>query len=190
MPVSGSYHVADAAGLLWSLHPAFARAPEPSFTWATAASRSGCRCWQGEVKAAATLVRLWSFETGPSVQTVGRDGIASTLFTPTGSRPALPPLSSSAARTVARKPSPPRRWRWPGIPRWRWGTLRSPDFRSACAPFRWSTSPALCTGCARSRWQGRRVVLIGGSRGAEGALLVASYEPHLFDAVVADSPTS
>jgi hypothetical protein len=31
--------------------------------------------------------------------------------------------------------------------------------------------------------------LYGGSRGAEGALLIASYEPHLFDAVVANSPS-
>jgi hypothetical protein len=31
--------------------------------------------------------------------------------------------------------------------------------------------------------------LIGGSRGAEGALLIASYEPYLFSAVVANSPS-
>jgi dienelactone hydrolase len=38
--------------------------------------------------------------------------------------------------------------------------------------------------------RGRRVVLIGGSRGAEAALLIASYEPRLFDAIVADSPSA
>jgi dienelactone hydrolase len=32
--------------------------------------------------------------------------------------------------------------------------------------------------------------LYGASRGAEGALLIASYQPHLFDAVVADSPSA
>jgi dienelactone hydrolase len=32
--------------------------------------------------------------------------------------------------------------------------------------------------------------LIGYSRGAEGALVIASYEPHLFSAVVANSPSS
>jgi dienelactone hydrolase len=38
--------------------------------------------------------------------------------------------------------------------------------------------------------QGRPVVLLGASRGAEGALLIASYEPHLFDAVITNSPSS
>jgi dienelactone hydrolase len=37
---------------------------------------------------------------------------------------------------------------------------------------------------------GRPVILIGVSRGGEGALLIASYEPHLFDAVVASSPSA
>jgi dienelactone hydrolase len=37
--------------------------------------------------------------------------------------------------------------------------------------------------------RGRPVILYGVSRGAEGALLIASYEPHLFDAVVASSPS-
>lgn len=38
--------------------------------------------------------------------------------------------------------------------------------------------------------QGRPVILYGVSRGAEGALLIASYEPHLFNAVIASSPSS
>jgi uncharacterized protein len=38
--------------------------------------------------------------------------------------------------------------------------------------------------------RGRRIVLIGTSRGAEGALLIASYEPHLFNAVIANSPSA
>jgi pimeloyl-ACP methyl ester carboxylesterase len=38
--------------------------------------------------------------------------------------------------------------------------------------------------------QGRPAILYGVSYGAEGALLIASYEPHLFDAVVASSPSS
>jgi len=32
-------------------------------------------------------------------------------------------------------------------------------------------------------------VLISDSAGTEAALLIASYEPHLFDAIVANSPT-
>lgn len=38
--------------------------------------------------------------------------------------------------------------------------------------------------------RGRPVILYGVSRGAEAALLVASYEPRLFTAVVADSPSA
>ncbi|MBV9093499.1 MAG: dienelactone hydrolase family protein [Streptosporangiaceae bacterium] len=37
--------------------------------------------------------------------------------------------------------------------------------------------------------RGRPVILFGISRGAEGTLLIASYEPHLVDAVVASSPS-
>ena len=35
----------------------------------------------------------------------------------------------------------------------------------------------------------RPIVLIGSSAGAEAALLIASYEPHLINAVVANSPS-
>jgi dienelactone hydrolase len=37
--------------------------------------------------------------------------------------------------------------------------------------------------------RGRPVILYGVSRGAEGALLIAAYEPHLVDAVVTSSPS-
>jgi pimeloyl-ACP methyl ester carboxylesterase len=39
------------------------------------------------------------------------------------------------------------------------------------------------------RHKGRPAVLYGVSRGAEAALLIASYQPHLFDAVIASSPS-
>jgi hypothetical protein len=79
----------------------------------------------GSVQAAATLVRRWSFATGPTAATVAHDGLAGTLYTPDRVRPGAP-----------------------------------------------------------------AVVVIGGSEGAEGALLIASYEPHLFDTVIANSPSS
>jgi dienelactone hydrolase len=37
--------------------------------------------------------------------------------------------------------------------------------------------------------RGRPIVLIGYSAGAEAVLLIASYEPHLIDAIVANSPS-
>jgi uncharacterized protein len=43
---------------------------------------------------------------------------------------------------------------------------------------------------AQAMFRGQSVVLVGSSRGAEAALLIASYEPRLFNAVVANSPSS
>jgi hypothetical protein len=89
VPVSGSYHVADAAGLLWSLHPAYTASPAaayglkpPGFT-VTVQVLAG-----GQVEATVTLHR----EVVPraSVQTVRRDGFASTLFVPPQARSGAP----------------------------------------------------------------------------------------------------
>jgi len=43
---------------------------------------------------------------------------------------------------------------------------------------------------AKPLTHGRPVILYGVSRGGEGALLIASYEPHLFEAVIASSPSA
>jgi hypothetical protein len=91
VPVSGSYHVADAAGLQWSLHPAFASGPDTQFDIGKPGFTVRLQVLVGgRVQAAATLVRLWSFATGPTVQTLDRDGFASTLFTPDKVRPGAP----------------------------------------------------------------------------------------------------
>ena len=43
---------------------------------------------------------------------------------------------------------------------------------------------------AQSAGRGRPVVLYGAPAGAEAVLLLASYLPHLADAVLADSPAA
>lgn len=58
VPVSRSYHTADAGGLLWSLHPAFTTSPDTTF--ATSAAGFTVRLQVligGQVRAAATLQR-------------------------------------------------------------------------------------------------------------------------------------
>jgi hypothetical protein len=92
-PVSGSYHVADAAGLLWSLHPTFTKNPEAQFIMGNSGFTIRLQVLTGgQVKVTATLARMWSFKTGPSVQTVSGDGIASTLFTPNKTTPGAPAI--------------------------------------------------------------------------------------------------
>jgi hypothetical protein len=83
VPVSGSYHVADAAGLLWSLRPTFTDNPATLFVMSQAGFTVRLQVLAGgHVQATATLARRWSLPTRPTVQTVRRDGFASTLFTP------------------------------------------------------------------------------------------------------------
>ena len=89
VPVSGSYHTADAAGLLWSLHPAFTTSPGTPF----ATSRAGFTVrltvlTGGHVQASATLQR--QLPVTASTQTVRQDGFAATFYTPAAVRPGAP----------------------------------------------------------------------------------------------------
>jgi Acyl-CoA thioester hydrolase/BAAT N-terminal region/BAAT / Acyl-CoA thioester hydrolase C terminal len=89
VPVAGRCHVADAAGLLWSLHPAFTSNPTAQFiTSGTGFSVTVRVLAEGRVQAAATLRRETALPA--SVQTVRRDGLASTLFVPAKTRPGAP----------------------------------------------------------------------------------------------------
>ena len=191
-PVSGSYRVADAAGLLWSLHPTFTRNPEAQFIMGNSGFTVRLQVLAGgQVKATATLARLWSFKTAPSVQTVSRDGIASTLFTPDKTTPSAPAIVviggseggentiTAAALAMAGYPALALGYfKEPGLPQ----CLCAIPLQYFARAVRWLRAQPVA--------HGRQVVLIGGSRGAEAALLIASYEPHVFGAVVADSPSA
>jgi dienelactone hydrolase len=191
VPVSGSYHVADAAGLLWSLHPAFTKNPEVQFIMGNGFTVRLQVLAGGQVKATATLARLWSIRTVPSVQTVSRDGIASTLFTPDKITPGAPAVVVIGGSQGGEDTLTAAALAMAGYPALALGYFKEPGLpQCLCAIPLEYFARAVHWLRAQPVARGRRVVLIGGSRGAEAALLVASYEPHLFDAVVADSPSA
>ena len=191
VPVSGSYHAADAAGLLWSLSPAFTRDPATQFLMGPAGFTVRLQVLAaGRVQATATLGRRWLLPARPTVQTVRRDGFASTLFPPGQARPGAPAViviggSAGGEDTIAAAALA-----MIGYPALALGYFREPGLpQCLCAiPLEYFARAA---GWLRAQpaARGRPVILFGASRGAEGALLAASYEPHLFDAVVASSPS-
>lgn len=188
-PVPGSYHVADAGGLLWSLHAAFTSNPDTGFIMGNAGFTVRLQVLTGgQVQATATLVR--SRSASPTVQATARDGFASTLFTPDRARrgaPAVVVISGSAggedtltAAALAMAGYPALAlafFKEPGLPQ----CLCAIPLEYFARAVRWLRAQPVA--------QGRPLVLYGVSRGAEGALLIASYEPHLFDALVASSPS-
>jgi dienelactone hydrolase len=192
VPVAGSYHVADAGGLLWSLHPAFTSNPAVQFFMGAAGFTVRLQVLAaGQVQATATLVRSWSFATSPTVQTTARDGFASTLFTPDRVRPGAPAVVviggsgggedtlTAGALAMAGYPALALAYfKEPGLPQ----CLCAIPLQYFAHAVRWLRAQPIAVG--------RPVILLGGSRGAEGALLIASYEPDLFDAVIASSPSS
>jgi dienelactone hydrolase len=190
VPVAGSYHVADAAGLLWSLHPAYTSNPAAQFLIKYTGFRVTVRVLaQGRVQATATLHREG---TPPaSVQTVHRDGFASTLFVPAKPRlgaPAIVVIGGSqggedtfgaAALAVIGYPALALGYfKEPGLPQ----CLCDIPLEYFARAVHWLR--------AQPTARDRRIILVGGSRGGEGALLIASYEPRLFDAVIAISPSA
>jgi dienelactone hydrolase len=188
-PVSGSYHVADAAGLLWSLRPTFTRNPATQFIMGEAGFTVRLQVLTGgQVQATATLVRSWS--ASPTVQATARDGFASTLFTPSRVRPGAPAVVviggsgggeetlTAGALAMAGYPALALAYfKEPGLPQ----CLCAIPLEYFARAVRWLRAQPVA--------KGRPLVLYGASRGAEGALLIASYEPDLFDAVIASSPS-
>ena len=80
VPVSGSYHVADAAGLLWSLHPAPGTRAATGFLTSAAGFTVRLQVLTGgRVRAAATLQRRWQVTV--SAQTVRQHGFDGLLYT-------------------------------------------------------------------------------------------------------------
>jgi dienelactone hydrolase len=189
VPVSGSYHTADAAGLLWSLHPASGTSPSATL----AAFRTGLTVrlsvlTGGHVRASATLKRQLSAST--STETVARDGFAATFYAPAAARPGAPAVvvlggyptdvDSVVAEGLAMSGYPALAVGYfdqPGLPKCQCSTPLEYFARAV----RWLR--------AQPAGRGRPIVLYGASDGAQAALLAASYLPHLVDAVVVCSPT-
>lgn len=191
VPVSGSYQVADAAGLLWSLRPTFTTNPAIQFYMGATGFTVRLQVLAGgHVQAATTLARRWALTARPTVQTVRRDGFASTLFTPNHARPGAPAVIVLSGSSGGEDTFTAAALAMDGYPALALGYFNEPGLpQCLCAipleyfarAVRWLRAQPVA--------RGRPVILYGASRGAEGALLIASYQPHLVNAVVASSPS-
>ena len=188
VPVSGSYHVADAGGLLWSLRPAFTKNPYAQFTDTPTGFTVTLQVLaDGRVQATSTLRRVDVAPT--STQTVHQNGFAGTLFMPARPRPGTPAIVLIGGSQGGEPTTPARALAAAGYPALAVGYFAEPGLPKCLCDIpleyfaravRWLR--------AQPAARGRPVILWGGSRGGQGALLIASYEPHLFDAVIASSP--
>ena len=189
VPVSGSYHTADAAGLLWSLHPAFTASPGTAF--ATAAAGFTIRLQVltgGHVRATVTLQRQLLVTT--STQTVRQDGFAATLYTSAAVRPGAPAVVVLGGYPGGEDIPVALGLAMSGYPALAVGYFGQPGLpQCQCSTPLEYFARAVGWLRAQPAGRGRPVVLYGASDGAQAALLLASYLPHLADAVVASSPT-
>jgi dienelactone hydrolase len=188
VPVSGSYHTADAAGLLWSLHPASPNnTTNPLSISAPAFTVRLTVLTGGHVRATATLQR--ELTVTASTQTVRQDGFAGTLYTSAAVKPGAPAVvaldgdgeNRATAEGLAMSGYPALAlgyYNQPGLPQCEC-SIPLEYFARAVSWLR-----------AQPATRGRPVVLYGVSDSAEVVLLVASYLPHLADAVVANSPSA
>jgi dienelactone hydrolase len=189
VPVSGSYHVADADGLLWSLHPAYTTNPAaqygpepPGFSVTVQVLADG--------HVAATTILRRELTLPASVQTVRRDGLTSTLFAPPRTRPGAPAVVVLGGSDGGEQLYLAHALALAGYPALALGYFLEPGLPQCLCriPLEYF---ARAVGWLRAQpaARGRPVVLIGDSDGAEAALLIASYEPHLVEAIVANSPS-
>ena len=189
VPVSGSYHTADAAGLFWSLHPAPGTNQATNFSSSAAGFTVRLEVLTGgRVRASATLRRLLPVTV--SVQAVHRDGFAGLLYTSAAVRPGAPAVVVLGGAAGGYDDLPALGLAMSGYPALALAYFDEPGLpQCLCSiPLEYF---ARAVGWLRARpAPGRPVVLYGASRGAEAVLLLASYLPHLANGVVASSPTA
>jgi len=190
VPVSGSYHTADAAGLLWSLQPAPGSNQATGFSPPAAGYTVQLEVLTGgRVRASATLRRLLPVTV--SAETVRQDGFAGLLYTSPAVRPGAPAVIVLGGGGGGYDTAPAVGLALSGYP-----ALALAYFAEPGLPQCLCSIPldyfARAVGWLRAQpaGRGRPVALYGASRGAEAVLLLASYLPHLADAVVASSPTA
>ena len=180
VPVSGSYHVADAAGLLWSLHPAPGTRAATGFLTSAAGFTVRLQVLAGRAARTATLQRRWQVTV--SAQTVRQHGFDGLLYTSAAVRPGAPAVvvlggeghDAVPAAALAMSGYPALALAYfgePGLPQ----CLCSIPLEYFARAVSWLR--------AQPVGRSRPVVLYGASRGAEAVLLLASYLPHLADGV-------
>jgi dienelactone hydrolase len=190
VPVSGSYHTADAAGLLWSLHPAPGASQTADFSPSAAGFTVRLQVLTGgRVQASATLQRLLPVTV--SVQTVRRDGFAGLLYTSAAVRPGTPAVVVLGGAGGGYEVAPALGLAMSGYPALALAYFDEPGLpQCLCSIPLDYFARAVAWLRAQPADRGRPVVLYGASAGAEAALLLASYLPHLADGVIASSPTA
>lgn len=126
-----------------------------------------------------------------STQTVRRDGFAGSLFVPAKLRPDAPAIVVIGGSGGGEDTFTAAALAEIGYPALALGYFKEPGLPSCLCdiPLEYFARAV--------RWlrlqpqaKGRPVILYGVSRGGEGALLIASLEPHLFEAVIASSPSA
>ena len=190
VPVSGSYHTADAAGLLWSLHPAPGTSQATGFSTSTAGFAVRLQVLTGgRVRATATLQRRWQVTL--SVQTVRQEGFDGLLYTSAVVRPGAPVVVVLGGSEGGYDAVPAAALAMAGYPALALGYFDEPGLpQCLCSiPLEYF---ARAVSWLRNQplGRGRLVVLYGASAGTEAVLLLASYLPHLADGVIASSPTA
>jgi dienelactone hydrolase len=190
VPVSGSYHTADAAGLLWSLRPAPGTNQATSFSPPAAGFTVRLQVLTGgRVRASVTLRRLLPVTV--SVQTVRRDGFAGLLYTSAAVRPGAPAVVVLGGAEGGEDVLPALGLGMSGYPALALAYFAEPGLpQCLCSIPLEYFARAVSWLRSQPAGRGRPVVLYGASRGAEAVLLLASYLPHLADGIVASSPTA
>ena len=188
VPVSGSYHTADAGGLLWSLQPVSIHATGFAISAAGFTVRLDVLTG-GRVRASATLRR--QVPVTLSTETVRRDGFAGTLVTSAAVRPGAPAVVVLGGSEGGEDGAPALGLAMSGYPALALGYFDEPGLpQCLCSIPLEYFARAVSWLRAQPGGRGRPVVLYGASAGAEAVLLLASYLPHLANAVVADSPSA
>jgi dienelactone hydrolase len=133
---------------------------------------------------------LHPLSSGPaSVETVGRDGFAGSLFVPAKLRPGAPAVVVIGGSEGGEPTLTAAALADIGYPALALGYFKEPGLPSCLCdiPLEYFAR-AVSWFRLQPEAKGRPVILYGASRGGEGALLIASLEPQLFDAVIASSP--
>lgn len=141
------------------------------------------------MQAAATLRR--EILSPASTETVRRDGFASTLFLLPWPRPGAPAVVVIGGSGGGEDILTAQALAMTGYPALALGYFQEPGLPKCLCDIplgyfaravRWLRAQPIA--------RGRPIDRYGVSRGAEAALLIASYEPRLFDAVIASSPSN
>lgn len=191
VPEAGTYHVADAAGLLWSL-----QSPNPLGSSAGnlgAGDRFTVQVQAlvgGRVVAEQTLTR--SVPQPARQLIVATAGLHGSLYLPPNlaASPNTPAIVVIGGSEGGVPTSVAAGFEAAGYPSLALGYFGEPDLpRCLCSIPLEYFAHAVAWLRAQPGFADRPVVLWGASRGGEGALVLASYEPNLFDEVIAIAPS-